>query len=352
MIDRRKTDLVRPRWDYNEYHRNKWRDMDVTAIMCEKDTDSITKLTIESLLRFYPDLPLLVIDGGSSDDSVMYLKRKAAAHPNIQLWERQERNGHGTMLDEGIRNYIRTKYVLLLDSDLLILRGGWLEEMLAAIKSEDIYAIGTLMQVSYSGDGCGEPKDDSDILRYTHPSCALIRVEQYLTMRPFVEHGAPLYANMQDAQDRRLRVEYYPVELYMAHLSGASWCDPRPIWINDMGITVRPFFTIIASEETDLPGLMGQIAGDFDIIPESREPHKEKVVIHDLDYFEVNNKLYQLRHRVTGDYICSTPGKLPNDTFLKACKETLILEGMPEEKIIEGFTFTKRQLWQQRNALL
>lgn len=352
MIDRRKTDLVRPCWDFDDYYRKVWRDADVTAIMCERDTADILKLTLESLLKFYPDLPLLVIDGGSTDDSVTYMLEKIIQYPNIKLWQRDGRNGHGTMLDEGIRKFITTKYVLLLDSDIIIRRGGWLEEMLQRMNAEDIYAIGTLMQVSFSGDGCSEPKDDSDILRYTHPSCALICREQYLTMRPFIEHGAPLYANMQDAQTNGLRVEYFPIEQYLAHLSGASWCDPRTIWKNDMGVHIRPFFTFIVDTTSDIPGLLMQKDSIFDIVP-IVSTHAERVVIHFIGYFDVNNSVYNLRHKVTGEYICyMRDAKIKDEYFVGQCRGLLINNGLPDRFTSNGFEFIKRQVWQMTDALL
>ena len=59
--------MIRPTWDFGDFHRNEWVKKDITVIVCERDTADITRLCLESLLRFYPDIPILIIDGGSID---------------------------------------------------------------------------------------------------------------------------------------------------------------------------------------------------------------------------------------------------------------------------------------------
>jgi glycosyltransferase involved in cell wall biosynthesis len=352
------SEMIRPTWDYGDFHRNEWIKKDITVIMCERDTADVTKLCLESLLRFYPDIPILIIDGGSIDESLNYVHYLAATYPNIRLWERGGRNGHGTMLDEGIRHFIKTRYVLLCDNDIIIKRGGWIEQMLWAIKASEeglnpIYTIGTLMLVSDSGDGCSPPKDDNDILRYTHPSCSMINRDLYLPMRPFVEHGAPLVYNMQDAKQRGYRVENFPIHYYVAHLSGASWTEPRTIWKDDMDVLIRPFFTFIADNVNFCGDLHRQSNKDYEVLF-TGESEKASVVIHNLSYYTVDNKLYPFRFRVHGEYIChlfSNIEEMPTN-FIKIAKKTVIHQLFPEEITIGGFKFVKRKLWQHREALL
>jgi len=354
MIDRRETPLIRPNWEYELYHRKVWQNKGITVIMCERDTLDITRLALESLLTFYPDIPVLVIDGGSTDGTVQYIQRLCYKYPNITLWQREGRNGHGTMLDEGINTYIKTKYVLLMDSDVIVKRGGWIEMMLERMNSEDIYAIGTLMQVTDSKDGIGEPINDGDILRYAHPSCSIIRRETYLTLPPFVEHGAPLVFNMQAAKEQGLRVEYFPIEYYCAHLSGASWVIPRTIWRNDMGVHTRPFVTFIIGrlQYHYIDELLLQDDRDFDIAL-AGEMHSDLVAVHNEGEFEFSNRLFPLRHLVTGDYICVTPAPytwFPPQLVSDAKKAALALN-MPDEFVFGVILFIKRELWQVRDTL-
>ena len=259
------------------------------------------------------------------------------------------------MLHEAIIRYVRTKYVLLLDNDLIIKRGGWIEGMLDRMEGpfEPIYAVGSLMLVTNSGDACGEPKDEKDILRYVHPSCSLIRLESYLRLEPFVEHGAPLVYNMQDAQRRGWIVEHYPVEKYVCHLSGASWTTPRTIWRDDMDVMTRPFFSIILDTNSlrVLDILYNQEEKDVEIVPIGLKT-SESIHIFGIGPRIVDNHKYTSRFRVRGEYV-TLASEIYNWNWseLTAAKRELIRLGMPEEAELNGNKFIKRKLWQERSTL-
>lgn len=351
MLDERQTELVRPEWKHEDFHFYRWHQYDVTAVMCERDTLDITKITLESLLRFYPDLPILIIDGGSTDGSFEYVKLLELKYRSIRVWHRVGRNGHGTMLDEGIRKFITTKYFLLLDSDLMVHRGGWLEDMLMEIGQKNLYAIGTLMLVGESKEACGPPNDEADTLKYIHPSCGLFRTNVYLSLSPFIEHGAPLVNNMVDAKRKGLKVGYYPIEKYVSHLSGASWCDPRPIWRDDMDSISRPFFTFIARESITIDFLKVQSMRDFEIVIPYNIKHREKIFIHNLGYKEINNDVYLLRHKVHGEYIVEDNKEYDKTIDIEEIKRTLIAVDLPDEYIKGELKFIRRTLWQKRDCL-
>jgi len=348
------TPLIRPEWDYKEQHLQQWKNRSVTIVMAERDVADVTKICLESILRFYPDIPIVIVDGGSEDDSLQYVRYLSTDRPNVTLWERGGRNGHGDMLNEGIRNYVETKYVLIMDNDTIVHRGGWIEQMLTIMEVEDIYALGSLMLVTYKGDGCGDPADESDVLRYTHPSCAMIRREQYLQLPPFVEHGAPLVHNMKAAQKMGLRIEYFPVEEYVTHLSGASWTNPyRTIWKDDNDVFVRPFFTFIARNVNALLALQGQGDKDFEILLAGTRGGGQFYMFN-IGQKDVGNDLFPLRFRVHGHYIC----ELTNVTYLldpwhiRNMKNNLIGAMLPEEAEINGMKLIKRKLWQSRESML
>ena len=353
------TPLIRPDWNYLKDHKEKWQVNDITVVICERDTADVTKLCLESILRFYPDIMIRIVDGGSVDDSLNYVRMLKVKHPNIEVWERAGRNGHGTMLDGAIRGFIRTKYILLADNDIIINRGGWIEDMLAEmnraeLEGKPIYALGSMMVVTNSGDGCGPPKDDNDKLFYTHPSCSLIDRRQYLQLAPFVEHGAPLVYNMQDAQKRGLRVEYFPIEKYVSHLSGASWTTPyRTVWKNDMDVMIRPFFTFVIRKASEVVMLEHQIYKDFDIIM-SDSPVQAKVHIFGVGNFDVDSGLFPIRFKVRGEYVCMFKGEpfpIPAD-HLYTVKQILTNQGLPDEYETDNIKIVKRKIWQSREAML
>jgi glycosyltransferase involved in cell wall biosynthesis len=351
------TKFVRSDFMFDQWHKAQWRDKSITAVVCERDTADVTKLMLESLLHFYPDLPILIVDGGSKDDSINYVRYKARTLENVNLWERVGRNGHGQMLHEAITSYINTEYVLLLDSDIVVMRGGWIEEMLERLRTSDLYGIGSLLFVTQANDGCGEPLNEQDILRYLHPSCSMIKRDQYLKLQPFIEHGAPLVYNMKDAQRRDMKVEGYPVEKYVLHLSGASYTEPRTTWRWDHGVLIRPFFTFICDLGSADDFLHFQLNKDFEIVMSGQNIRNEISIYRKdgtgYDSTAMYNNLYQLRFHVHGEYVC----RLPNDVrklhefFLSICKGDLIGSGMPDEYEQGGLKFVKRELWQSRDAI-
>jgi len=296
-------ELVRPFWNHVEYHNSLWAKRSITVLICQRQTKYSTKLCLESLLNFYPDIPVLVVDGDSQDDSLLYLKVKSSLYPNVKLWERTGRNSHGETMDDAINKFIKTKYVMLMDSDTIVMRGGWIEEMLDQFKNDNLYATGTRMLVTRKGEACGAPEDENDVLLYAHPSLSIYDVEKYKLLTRFVDHGAACCHNNVDAEIHGYEIGYYPVDKYVAHLSGASWCVPRTIWSCDNNVMSRPLITFILSDRGSYIGI--QDYNDFNAVFES-DFVSENIVIHGLESTSVRNCLYPIRFNVTGEYVCDT----------------------------------------------
>lgn len=341
-------ELVRPFWEHEGYHENMWRDKDVTVLICQRKTEKETRLCVESLLSFYPDIPILVVDGNSMDDSTLYLKTKASLYKNVSVWERVGRNSHGETMDEAIREHIKTRYVLLMDSDTITVRGGWLEDMLNQFSVDDrLYAIGTLMLVTKEGEACGVPKDNDDVLRYAHPSLSLYDTYIYKQLSSFVDHGAACCHNNADAELHDYTIKYYPIDKYVAHLSGASWCVPKTIWQHDLNVISRPLVTFIMHSENCV--IKTQDYNDFDIIIVGNECD-ENVVIHNKDPFSVKNKTYNVRFNVFGEYVCElSDNDIPSDFVRKVAEEAI--KDQSDILNVLGLTLIKRKLWQRTTAL-
>lgn len=341
--------LVRPYFELDrEFHKKL---PDVTVLICQRKTKDLTQLTIESLLRFYPDINILVIDGDSRDDSTLYLRWKAVTVPNLKLVElrvsdKQKHNSHGETMDEAIRNHIKTKYVLLLDSDVITHRGGFIEGMREQIEKEGLYATGTLMIVSEKGEACKPPESEEDVLRYAHPSCSLYDAEKYRTLKEFTDHGAPCALNMIDAKKKGLGIGYFPVDKYANHLSGGSWCEPATIWKHDFGVYLRPFVTFIGNNvnmQTDL---------DFDIVPYVHTPKKHFVILHeDLIKREIENILYDIRFKVHGEYVCDLQTEFIVNDFVTQVKQEAIRNNAPDTLEVDGHVVYRRNYWQNKICL-
>jgi len=340
-------DLIRPFWDY---HRQ-WND--ITVLICQRNTKILIQLCLESLLTYYPDIPILVVDGNSNDDSILYLRYKSLVCPNIRLWERktmesEEFNSHGNSMHEAI-GMIKTKYVLLFDSDMIVKRHGFIEGMINQFENEKLYATGSLMIVSNSVDGHGTPKDELDILEYPHPSCSIYRTDIYKQFRAFGDYGSPCVHNVQDAILAGWELGTFPVNDYVMHLSGASWTTPRTIWSCDNDIFIRPFISFICEGQ-----ISKQTDSDFEIIPMLKDESNDNIVIHCQEPGKiVKNRIFRLRFAVHGEYVCvvnKSIGIIDNN-FVNCAKVSIIEEKTPDEIIIRGLRLVKRKMWQSKHAL-
>lgn len=363
MDEKLEVSLVRPfDFSHSKYHIDKWREKNITVLICQRNTLDLIKLSLESLLRFYPDIPILIMVGDSNDNSLQYLKYKSISHPNIKIVIGKNTTAkftsHGVTMDVAIREHLTTRYVLLMDSDVIIERGGIIEDMLGVMRKssdtpEELYAIGSIMLVTREGHACGPPKSDSDILRYAHPSFSIYDASKYKILNaPFVDHGAPCVYNMIEAEKLNLSVGYYPVDKYVSHLSGGSWTEPRTIWANDHNVPTRPIVTFIISNGDHIEKLKLQTDHDFDIVTTGNRQQRH-LVIHGSAPVMVDNYLCDIRNNVIGEYVCVLPHDLnviqPN--FVKSIKDSVVDNRMPDEINVGGLNCVKRTLWQRRDSL-
>jgi len=365
--------MTRPSFTDEEYHRELWRSKDITVLICQRKTPDLIRLSLESLLSFYPDIPVLIVDGDSQDESVLYLRLKALLNPNVKVWERPHTTGsqhtsHGGTMHEALSDQIKTKYVLILDSDIIVDRGGWIEQMLEQMARCNLYAIGSLMLVSRENEAILGPKDENDVLRYAHPSCSLFDREKYIEIsdtytewKPTMQkirnaasdHGSPLVWNMMGAAQLNYAVEYYPVDRYVSHLSGASWQEIPTIWPDGHNVKIRPFVTFIIDKNLPMDGA-GWHDQDFDIVTLAW-PLDRKLVVHGENPFDLGsfNQTYMRRFEVSGEYVCEIwrTGQLIQGHAIENAKLLCIELEAPDKFIYGGCTFIRRQLWQRRNCL-
>jgi glycosyltransferase involved in cell wall biosynthesis len=358
--------MIRYLWNDRQYHLDNSLKMDTTFLICQRETPELIRLCLESLLRYYPDIPIVVVDGDSKDESIMYLKWKQLTNPNIKVVNMPKDEGskftsHGLSMDYAIREHITTKYVFLLDSDAIVERGVFLELMLGQFNSrlfggpvENQYAIGTLMNVSYSNDACGDPKDENDSLKYAHPSASLIDRDIYLELPPATDHGSPLCYNMKCAQDKGYAVEYFPIDKYIFHLGGASWQERCTIPYHDHDVFIRPFVTFIISD--GINNFACEKDNDFELLPLGDKVVKEVGMYDEPDYkLSVNNYVYSLRFKVHGEYVCEVPPThVMRPGFMEEIKKSIIEHPLVGDTVmlsIMGLYFYKRNYWQRNNAL-
>lgn len=198
----------------------------VTAIIVNYKTESLVRGAIESLLGFYPELRMIVIDNGSHDGSTEYLR--AIYTPSLRTIVNDKNIGHGPAMHQGLLAAM-TRYAFLMDTDCIVRMGGFLEIMYSwFLTNPQLYAVGWKRCVDkYSGvptsdDNCGK----EGFCWYIHPHAAMIDVEKYFTLEPFDNDGAPCIKNMRSARVAGYLLEAFPIEDYVTHLVAGT----RRMW--------------------------------------------------------------------------------------------------------------------------
>ena len=324
------TEMIRPFWE------DKPQLEDITVLICQNKTYDLIRLSVESLLNHYPTIKILVVDGSPNDASGKWLAYKAAITDNLSVWIRVGYDSHGVAMDEAIRQKINTRYVLTLDSDVIIKRAGWIEKMRRSIKG--LFAIGALMEVTRKNHACGSPENESDVLRYIHPSTMLFDRNIYLQLKPFTDHGAPCVYTMIDAEERGLKVKGFPVAEYVMHLSGASWTEPRTIWSWDNGVAMRPIVTFVCN-----PWLKINPAGnDYDVV-HAFERVTGKFVIHGQEPRDISSTLFQLRFKVSGDFVCVADTEVTGNIITELMGHVITNPSQSSYKIREHTFYTRKE---------
>lgn len=343
-------------WEHKSYWDEQQYPKDVTVLMCQKNTKLFTQMTIESLQRFYPDIKMVIVDDNSDDDSVEYLKYKELTCPNITVWwKKGNYAGHGGNLHLAMVEYVKTKFVMLMDSDLIVERGNFIEPILQRFsENPKLYAIGTLQYTSYSNNG-GEPFTAEDAIPYGNPQLCVYDVDTYHELEtPFLHDGTPCILNMKAAHDAKLDVEYFPIDKYASHNSGSSWANPRTMWMDDHDVLVRPFLTIIVSRYTTMSIDSGDMDYDIVVVDRSYEVEYTFTDKPDPRPFIVDARLFAIRFNVKGEYVLDLSKhdalRIEVD-IVRHLKEQVNEQNVPDELVVDNLTFVKRTTWQKNQAL-
>ncbi|MBD3232462.1 MAG: glycosyltransferase, partial [candidate division Zixibacteria bacterium] len=178
----------------------------VSIIIVNYNTKEYIANLLESIRHRISHQPLeiVVIDNGSSDGSVELLESLNF----IKLYKQKANISHGPALDFGIRESLYD-YLLILDSDTLVLKGTLIEELIQPlVDNPNILAAGPLMYVNSAGINTDA---SPDAIPYIHPHCCGLNKRVYLNLESgFVSHGAPgieIYA-----EAKRKNIKYFAVD--------------------------------------------------------------------------------------------------------------------------------------------
>lgn len=187
----------------------------ITAVIINHRTPELTRRSVHSLRTFYSGLPLLLIDNGSDPATVTLLEALRNASPACTQLHKNDRNiFHGPAMDQAIK-MAGTPLIFMLDSDCNIVKPGLLEGMHDALGDDPAtYAVGH--KIGMNSLGFDVPLTGGAI-PYIRPYCMLLRREAYLSLPPFVHHGAPCLQNMKSATERGFHLCDFPVLNYVVH---------------------------------------------------------------------------------------------------------------------------------------
>jgi GT2 family glycosyltransferase len=184
----------------------------ITAAVINFQTPDLLEIAVRSFNRVYPEVPLLIIDNGSKDDSVDRLKKLSSEiGPVITELFNEENVFHGPAMDQAMKT-ATSEYVYIFDSDTVTLDGGFLEEMLEILSSEPrSLAIGKRVSVNKRGflSTGGIPVPVSAYM--------LLRKSLYMQLSPFEHHGLPVLKCCTEAARKGWRISPFDIDSYVRH---------------------------------------------------------------------------------------------------------------------------------------
>ncbi|USX20631.1 methyltransferase domain-containing protein [Oxalobacteraceae bacterium OTU3REALA1] len=148
---------------------------------------------IEALLRtlrqFYTNR-VYIIDG-SNPDVAEKIRAITDGFDNVEFIPFGYNIHHGPGLSWAINHLGLSGEVLFLDSDVEILKGGFIESLHSHLRP-GMYGVGSIQLVNEQG--YDRPQDGA--VRYLHPACMLTNIEVVRQWPMPIKHGAPLVSTM------------------------------------------------------------------------------------------------------------------------------------------------------------
>ena len=160
----------------------------ITALTVNYNTPQLLESLLRSFRRFYPDIPYMVVDG-----SAPYYYGKIKSFPVrfcVSIHHFKYNIHHGPGMAYGLKT-ITTDQILLLDSDIQIIRGGFVEILQSKLNAKS-YGIGDISSIGRDGVNIKNKG-----IKYLHPSCALINRLVALKYPMPIKHGAPMIETMK-----------------------------------------------------------------------------------------------------------------------------------------------------------
>lgn len=90
---------------------------ELTIIVPAYDEEEGIESTVKKISEYNPDSEILVVDDGSTDNTLRILREIKKKNPNLKIISHKKNKGYGGALKIGFYN-AKTKYIAFLDADL------------------------------------------------------------------------------------------------------------------------------------------------------------------------------------------------------------------------------------------
>ena len=186
--------------------------MTVAAVTVHYQTPDMLRLAVESFRKYYPVVPLLIIDNGSDEAGQLAVRELEAQHPGVTrgLYLR-ENIFHGPAMHRAMSE-VAEDLVFFFDTDTEMLQGGLLKTMVLLFEQDPLlYAAGKTAVVNARGFHAAE---GTTIVQT--PSM-MIRRSLYHQLPSFKHRGMPTLTNFAAAHRMKYHFADVAVEQYIRH---------------------------------------------------------------------------------------------------------------------------------------
>ncbi len=160
----------------------------IPIVTVSYNSPDLIEALLRTLRRHYSNR-VYVIDG-SNPDVAEQIRAITDACDNVEFIPFGYNIHHGPGLAWAIRHLGLSGEVLFLDSDVEVLRGGFIESLHSHLRP-GMYGVGGVQPVNEQG----YDRPDGAV-RYLHPACMLTNIEVVRQWPMPIKHGAPLIATM------------------------------------------------------------------------------------------------------------------------------------------------------------
>lgn len=172
----------------------------ITGITVCWNTKDLIERAYNSIRKFYPAMPIIIIDGSDAGDPCAAYVRGLASDITTVV-PLGYNIGHGRGMCMGIEK-AKTPYALIFDSDIELLE-PCIPAMLAMMEA-DTFGVGYIEDIGYDGFRYKIHPHPEGPLPCLHPYFQLIDIRNYKKFHPYVHHGMPVYLTMLDIHKKGL----------------------------------------------------------------------------------------------------------------------------------------------------